>query len=147
MMKHILFVDDEQRILDGLKRTLRSMRDEWNMLFACGGEEALRWIRAVPYRYYHFGYVMPGMDGAQLLRKSSSDIPTSFESFCPGNPIRRWYCNRLVPRISFCLSPAKRRCFRRRFSGMCLAGGTEERQSSSGGRTDADHSEHAEALR
>ena len=42
-MKRILFVDDEVSILDGLKRMLRSKRDEWDMSFATGGEAALQW--------------------------------------------------------------------------------------------------------
>jgi len=39
--KHILFVDDEPRILDGLKRMLRSYRKEWVMNFVEGGPEAI----------------------------------------------------------------------------------------------------------
>ena len=29
----VLFVDDEQNILQGLRRMLRSMRNEWDMAF------------------------------------------------------------------------------------------------------------------
>ena len=32
-MKQVLFVDDETKILDGLKRLLRPMRDRWEMHF------------------------------------------------------------------------------------------------------------------
>jgi ActR/RegA family two-component response regulator len=35
--KQLLFVDDEKHILDGLKRALYPMRDEWDMQFAEGG--------------------------------------------------------------------------------------------------------------
>ena len=41
MAKRILFVDDEPMVLTGLKRSLRPMRTEWEMVFAGGGEEAL----------------------------------------------------------------------------------------------------------
>lgn len=75
MMKHILFVDDEQRILDGLKRTLRSMRDEWNMFFACGGEEALRILEQSAIDIVISDMRMPGMDGAQLLREVQHRYP------------------------------------------------------------------------
>ncbi len=37
----ILFVDDEPHILDGLRRSLRAKRNEWDMSFAAGGEPAL----------------------------------------------------------------------------------------------------------
>ena len=39
--KNILFVDNEQNVLDGLRRMLRSMSSEWDMAFASGGDEAL----------------------------------------------------------------------------------------------------------
>lgn len=29
----ILFVDDEQKVLDGIKRTLRNKRHDWEMTF------------------------------------------------------------------------------------------------------------------
>ena len=35
--KRILFVDDEQRILDGLRTLLRRQRNQWDMAFASGG--------------------------------------------------------------------------------------------------------------
>jgi YesN/AraC family two-component response regulator len=41
MAKRILFVDDEPMVLTGLKRSLRPMRSEWEMVFAGGGDEAL----------------------------------------------------------------------------------------------------------
>ena len=40
-MKRILFVDDEPRILEGLQRSLRPCRKQWNMSFANSGQEAL----------------------------------------------------------------------------------------------------------
>ena len=36
----VLFVDDEQRVLDGLRRMLRSQRHEWEMVFVESGEAA-----------------------------------------------------------------------------------------------------------
>jgi CheY-like chemotaxis protein len=40
-MKRILFVDDESRILGGLRRMLRPQRNEWDMIFVGSGREAL----------------------------------------------------------------------------------------------------------
>ena len=42
--KSILFVDDEPNILSGLKRMLRSMRNEMDFYFAESGREALEII-------------------------------------------------------------------------------------------------------
>ena len=41
MSKRILFVDDEPMVLSGLQRSLRSMREEWEMAFVTSGSEAL----------------------------------------------------------------------------------------------------------
>jgi len=44
----ILFVDDETSVLDGLRRMLRPMRNDWEMTFANGGREALGSSRRAP---------------------------------------------------------------------------------------------------
>jgi YesN/AraC family two-component response regulator len=36
MKSRILFVDDEPKILQGLRRMLRDMRGAWEMVFAAG---------------------------------------------------------------------------------------------------------------
>jgi len=74
-MKQILFVDDEQKILDGLKRTLRPIRHEWTMMFACGGEEALKVLEQSPVDVVISDMRMPGMDGAELLRRIQHQYP------------------------------------------------------------------------
>jgi HD-like signal output (HDOD) protein len=68
-MKHILFVDDERRILDGLQRMLRHCRKKWEMTFANSGAEALAILAANAYDVIVTDMRMPGMDGAQLLEK------------------------------------------------------------------------------
>lgn len=66
-MKHILFVDDESRILDGLRRMLRSLRNEWDMQFAGSGAEALELLGQQPFDIVVSDMRMPGMSGAELL--------------------------------------------------------------------------------
>lgn len=75
MMTHILFVDDEPKILDGLKRLLRSMRNEWAMAFASGGQEALRMLEQAAFDVVVSDMRMPGMDGAQLLSEVQRRYP------------------------------------------------------------------------
>ena len=65
--KRVLFVDDEPRILDGLRRMLRSMRHEWRMSFAESGQEALAILANESFDVIVVDMRMPGMDGAQLL--------------------------------------------------------------------------------
>ncbi|VAX16399.1 hypothetical protein MNBD_NITROSPINAE01-1578 [hydrothermal vent metagenome] len=64
---HILFVDDERDVLDGLKRMLRDMRKEWEMSFAESGEDALEFLANTPCDVVVSDMRMPGMDGPQLL--------------------------------------------------------------------------------
>lgn len=48
MSKRILFVDDEMMVLSALQRSLRSMRNEWDMAFVTSGAEALQLMRSSP---------------------------------------------------------------------------------------------------
>ncbi len=74
-MKSILFVDDEPVLLDGLKRSLRSMRNEWAMTFAGGGEEALKVLEQAPFDVVVSDMRMPKMDGSQLLNEVQRRYP------------------------------------------------------------------------
>jgi len=74
-MLNVLFVDDEINVLNGLKRTLRSMKDEWNMEFADSGEEALVMLGTSKFDVIVSDIRMPGMDGVQLLTKVKSEYP------------------------------------------------------------------------
>jgi HD-like signal output (HDOD) protein len=75
LMHTILFVDDEAHIIDGLKRTLRSMRQEWRMLFASSGVEALHLMEQEPLDIIVTDMRMPGMNGAQLLSEVLKRYP------------------------------------------------------------------------
>jgi HD-like signal output (HDOD) protein len=67
-MRHILFVDDEVPILDGLRGRLHRMAQRWEMTFAESGARALQELEARPYDVIVSDMRMPSMDGAQLLR-------------------------------------------------------------------------------
>jgi HD-like signal output (HDOD) protein/CheY-like chemotaxis protein len=63
----LLFVDDESLVLQGLRRSLHSMRGEWDMTFVESGEQALETLARGPYDAIITDMKMPRMDGAQLL--------------------------------------------------------------------------------
>ena len=73
--RHLLFVDDEPMVLKGLQRTLRSMRHEWEILYAEGGEAALALLASHPVDVVITDMRMPGMDGAQLLEAVKARFP------------------------------------------------------------------------
>lgn len=72
---YLIFVDDEPRILDGLRRMMRVHRHRWDMAFAGSAEEALATLCSRRCDVIITDYRMPGMDGAQLLDRVRSDHP------------------------------------------------------------------------
>jgi len=74
-MQRILFVDDEPAVLDGLRNVLRKDRSRWEMVFVGGGEAALEELKKSPFDVVVSDMRMPGMDGAQLLRRVKDDYP------------------------------------------------------------------------
>ncbi|TVR99646.1 MAG: HDOD domain-containing protein [Rhodospirillales bacterium] len=67
MRPRILFVDDDPRVQQGLGRTLRYMRERWDMAFADGPETAINALAQGPFEVVVTDMRMAGMDGADLL--------------------------------------------------------------------------------
>ena len=72
---HVLFVDDEPRVLDGLRRMLRGQRNRWEMSFAGGGAEALALLGERHCDVVVSDFRMPEIDGAALLEKVRTMSP------------------------------------------------------------------------
>lgn len=80
----ILFVDDESNVLDGLRRTLRAMRQEWEMSFAGGGREALELMAREPFEVVVSDMRMPEMNGVQLLTEVMERYPEAIRIILSG---------------------------------------------------------------
>ncbi|MBG0774850.1 MAG: HDOD domain-containing protein [Desulfovibrionaceae bacterium] len=65
----VLFVDDEQQILDGLRRMLRHKARDWDMDFAISGARALEVLAEHPVDVLVTDMRMPEMDGGRLLEE------------------------------------------------------------------------------
>ncbi|MFN7992491.1 MAG: response regulator [Bryobacteraceae bacterium] len=74
-MKRVLFVDDEQKVLDGLKRMLYPMRNEWAMTFVSSGHDALDALSRAEYDLMITDLRMPGMNGIELLTEVVKSYP------------------------------------------------------------------------
>src|SRR5258706_6349527 len=83
-MKHVLFVDDEQELLDGLRARLHKHRHDWHMTFAASGAAALGALEAQPIDLIVSDVRMPGMDGGQLLTVVKQRWPTTVRIIVSG---------------------------------------------------------------
>lgn len=66
-MNRILFVDDEPKVLDGLRRMLYGFRNDWEMDFVSSSVDALRRLNEDHFDVVVTDIRMPGMNGIQLL--------------------------------------------------------------------------------
>lgn len=76
-MKQVLFVDDEPRVLDGLKRMMWSVRREWRGIYASSVAEARTCLQDEKIDAIVSDLNMPGETGADLLRTVRGHPSTS----------------------------------------------------------------------
>ncbi len=81
----IIFVDDEQKILDGLRRLLRSQRKEWDMVFVSSGTEALARLQQECFDVIVTDMRMPEMDGFTLLTRVRETWPQMIRIILTGH--------------------------------------------------------------
>jgi len=85
MKHHILFVDDEPLVLQGLQRMLRPMRNEWEMEFATGGPAALERMAQASFDVVVADMRMPGMNGVELLNEVLKRHPQTVRLILSGH--------------------------------------------------------------
>lgn len=74
--RKILFVDDEPNFLNGIRRMLRSQRDDWSMEFVNGVDQALERCSETEFDTVVSDVNMPGKTGLDLLRALRGDERT-----------------------------------------------------------------------
>lgn len=84
MTLRVLFVDDEENILNGLRRSLRGMRNVWSMDFATSGREALDKMEESPFHIVVTDMRMPGMAGDELLNRVRQKYPNTMRIILSG---------------------------------------------------------------
>jgi putative nucleotidyltransferase with HDIG domain len=75
-MKKLLFIDDEPRVLSGMKRMLYAFRHEWTMEFVTTGAEALDRLRLSDWDALITDLKMAPMSGVELLEIVLKEYPT-----------------------------------------------------------------------
>ncbi len=79
----ILFVDDEENVLKAMLRIFR--RENYTLLTAASGSDALKIIEDEPVHVVISDYQMPGMSGADLLRKIKAMHPQTIRIMLTGH--------------------------------------------------------------
>jgi HD-like signal output (HDOD) protein/CheY-like chemotaxis protein len=87
-MSRILFVDDEPRVLDGLRRTWHFAGPGWDVDFVHSGPEALTRAAASPFDAVVTDVRMPGMDGSELLEHVGRRFPATARFILSGQCLR-----------------------------------------------------------
>jgi HD-like signal output (HDOD) protein len=105
MKSRILFVDDEPRVLQGLQRLLRPLRDNWDMCFKASGAEALDELSAQPYDVIVSDMRMPGINGAELLEQVKQRHPQTIRLILSGQSAEETVLASVGPAHQFLAKP------------------------------------------
>ncbi len=74
-MRKILFVDDEQEVIDEFKKKTGPIPDVWDIEFATSGAKAMDLLSETTYDAVVSDMYMPEMDGAELLNQVMDNYP------------------------------------------------------------------------
>jgi DNA-binding NtrC family response regulator len=78
----ILIVDDEEKILKAIQRTLRN--ENYAIFSAIGGEEGLKLLEMREFDLVMSDQHMPGMDGVTFLKKVKTEQPQTLTIMLTG---------------------------------------------------------------
>jgi putative nucleotidyltransferase with HDIG domain len=105
MRKRLLFVDDEILVLNGLRRALHGMRQDWDMRFVEGAQAALLALDQEVYDAIITDMRMPVMDGAQLLELVKERHPNVVRIILSGQSSREAVFRSISPAHQFLSKP------------------------------------------
>jgi putative nucleotidyltransferase with HDIG domain len=109
----ILFVDDEENVLHGLRRSLRALVDRWDLCFAGSGAHALELLQARPVEVVVTDLRMPGMNGVELLREVHARYPDTVRLILSGFADRELLVQAVGTMHRFLAKPATSECIER----------------------------------
>jgi putative nucleotidyltransferase with HDIG domain len=121
-VKRVLFVDDEPRILDGLRRMLRPRRGEWEVSFASSGQAALAELESAPADLVVTDMRMPVIDGVQLLSRVRERNPETLRVILSGHTDPGAAVRAAGVAHQFISKPASPDAVRGMMEGICAPG-------------------------
>jgi HD-like signal output (HDOD) protein len=120
MPKHLLFVDDELMVLEGLRRALHGMRGEWTMAFVNNPSVALEMLDREPFDAIISDMRMPQMDGAELLEQVKERHGDVVRFILSGQSKKETVLRSLAPAHQFLSKPCDIHELKRRLSQAFL---------------------------
>ncbi|NCD33386.1 MAG: HDOD domain-containing protein [Spartobacteria bacterium] len=101
----IIFVDDEQDVLDGLQCMLWPRRNQWNMLFVSSARDAIALMKDAAFDVIVTDMRMPDMDGSQLLEHVITEYPQTIRFILSGYSDKEMIFKSLGPTHQFLAKP------------------------------------------
>ncbi len=103
----ILFVDDEENILNGIKRMMRAKRHTWSMEFSTSGAAALDLLEHIHADVVVSDMRMPHMDGAEFLSKVQERHPETVRIVLSGYAEREAVLRTIGPSHRYLAKPCR----------------------------------------
>jgi putative nucleotidyltransferase with HDIG domain len=88
----VLFVDDELKILKGLRRMLYPLHNDWDIVYVESGAGALQIIEQNQPAVLISDMRMPGMNGLELMEIVRKQYPAVIRVMLTGQPDKNLYC-------------------------------------------------------
>lgn len=82
-MYRIMVIDDEQNILNAMRRLMRKQKD-WEVEYFDSAKEALKRAHAASFELFLSDYRMPGMDGVKFLSETKKSHPEAMRLILSG---------------------------------------------------------------
>lgn len=101
----VLFVDDEENILSGIKRLMRSKRNVWSMEFSTSAVAALDLLEHIHADVVVSDMRMPHMDGAEFLAKVQERYPNTVRIVLSGYAEREAILRTIGPSHRYLAKP------------------------------------------
>ena len=124
MKMRVLFVDDQPNVLDGLRRMLRGLRNEWEIQFAESGDEALALMAKSPFDVVVSDMRMPGMDGSQLLSEAMTRYPGTVRIILSGQADQASVLRAVTPAHQYLSKPCDAETLKATVARACSLRGT-----------------------
>ncbi len=118
-MKRILFIDNDPKVLRGLRRALATIHHEWDVEFAMSGEEALNLMSKSLFDVIVTDTRMPKMNGVELLNTVMERYPDTVRIILSGHTDKEMIMNSLNCTHQFLVKPCNPETIRYTIERAC----------------------------